>query len=257
MRAEADGSLKTAAPRLQPAVRREGQKDTNTRPKGRQKTMRILLIEDDMVLGAAVRDQIAADGHSVDWVQRLDAAGDAMAGTSFDLVLLDLMLPDGRGIPFLRRLRAKGAVTPVIILTALDQISDRIEGLNAGADDYLVKPFDLAELSARIGSVARRYAGNPNPIVSHGPLEIDLAARSIHRDGHAVALTAREWALFEAFLSRPGQLLSKAQLEDKLYAFGAEIESNTIEVHISRLRKKLGAEVIETERGLGYRLGRA
>jgi len=148
-------------------------------------------------------------------------------------------------------------VTPVIILTALDQISDRIEGLNAGADDYLVKPFDLAELSARIGSVARRYAGNPNPIVTHGPLEIDLAARSIHRDGRPVALTAREWALFEAFLSRPGQLLSKAQLEDKLYAFGAEIESNTIEVHLSRLRKKLGAEVIETERGLGYRLGRA
>ena len=148
-------------------------------------------------------------------------------------------------------------MTPVIILTALDQISDRIEGLNAGADDYLVKPFDLAELSARIGSVARRYAGNPNPIVTHGPLEIDLAARSIHRHGRPVTLTAREWALFEAFLSRPGQLLSKATLEDKLYAFGAEIESNTIEVHVSRLRKKLGAEVIETERGLGYRLGRA
>lgn len=219
--------------------------------------MRILLIEDDMVLGAAVRDQIAADGHSVHWVQRLDAAGDAMAGAGFDLLLLDLMLPDGLGIPFLRRLRARGDVTPVIILTALDQISDRIEGLNAGADDYLVKPFDLAELSARIGSVARRYSGNPNPIVTHGPLEIDLAARSIHRDGRPVTLTAREWALFEAFLSRPGQLLSKGQLEDKLYAFGAEIESNTIEVHVSRLRKKLGAEVIETERGLGYRLGRA
>lgn len=218
--------------------------------------MRILLIEDDTVLGAAVRDQIAADGHSVDWVQRLDAAGDAMAASPFDLVLLDLMLPDGRGIPFLRKLRARGDVTPVIILTALDQVSDRIEGLNAGSDDYLVKPFDLAELSARIGSVARRYSGNPNPIISHGPLDIDMAARSIHRDGRAVALTAREWALFQAFLARPGQLLSKAQIEDKLYAFGAEVESNTIEVHISRLRKKLGAGIIETERGLGYRLGR-
>jgi two-component system, OmpR family, response regulator len=218
--------------------------------------MRILLIEDDLVLGAAVRDQLAADGHSSDWVQRLDAASDAMAGAGFDLVLLDLMLPDGRGIPFLRRLRTRGDVTPVIILTALDQISDRIDGLNAGADDYLVKPFDLAELSARIGSVARRYAGNPNPIITHGPLHIDLAARSIHRDGRIVTLTAREWALFDAFLSRPGQLLSKAQLEDKLYAFGAEVESNTIEVHVSRLRKKLGADVIETERGLGYRLGR-
>ena len=111
---------------------------------------------------------------------RLDAAGDAIFGAPYDLILLDLMLPDGRGIPFLRQLRARGAVTPVIILTALDQVTDRIEGLNAGADDYMVKPFDLAELSARIGSVARRYSGNPNPIISHGPLEIDLAARSIH-----------------------------------------------------------------------------
>jgi two-component system OmpR family response regulator len=217
--------------------------------------MRILLIEDDTVLGAAVRDQIAGDGHSVDWVQRLDAARDAMAGAAFDLLLLDLMLPDGRGITFLKALRSRGDVTPVIILTALDQVSDRIEGLNAGADDYLVKPFDLAELSARIGSVARRYSGNPNPIITHGVLEIDRASRSLRRDGKPVQLTAREWALFDAFLARPGQLLSKAQLEEKLYAFGAEIESNTIEVHVSRLRKKLGNGVIETERGLGYRLG--
>ncbi len=217
--------------------------------------MRILLIEDDTVLGAAVRDQIAADGQSVDWVTRLDAAGDAVKATSYDLILLDLMLPDGRGIGFLKALRASGDVTPVIILTALDQVSDRIEGLNAGADDYLVKPFDLSELSARIGSVARRYAGNPNPIITHGPLAIDIASRTIRRDGKPVQLTAREWALFEAFLSRPRQLLSKAQLEQKLYAFDTEIESNTIEVHVSRLRKKLGAGVIETERGLGYRLG--
>src|SRR6056297_3559747 len=187
--------------------------------------MRILLIEDDTVLGAAVRDQIAADGQSVDWVTRLDAAGDAVRVTSYDLMLLDLMLPDGRGIGFLKGLRARGDVTPVIILTALDQVSDRIEGLNVGADDYLVKP-------------------------------IDLAARSVHRDGKPVALTAREWALFDAFLARPGQLLSKAQLEERLYAFDAEVESNTIEVHVSRLRKKLGSELIETERGMGYRLGK-
>lgn len=217
--------------------------------------MRILLIEDDTVLGAAVRDQIAGDGHSVDWVTRLDAAGNAMAVAAYDLILLDLMLPDGRGIGFLRALRARGDVTPVIILTALDQVSDRIGGLNAGADDYLVKPFDLAELSARIGSVARRYTGNPNPIITHGPLDIDLAARSIHREGRPVPLTAREWALFETFLARPGQLLSKAQLEEKLYTFDSEVESNTIEVHVSRLRKKLGAGIIATERGLGYRLG--
>jgi two-component system OmpR family response regulator len=217
--------------------------------------MRILLIEDDTVLGAAVRDQIAADGHSVDWMPRLDQARDAMAGTGFDLVLLDLMLPDGLGLGFLKSLRGRGDVTPVIILTALDQVSDRIDGLNAGADDYLVKPFDLAELSARIGSVARRYGGNPNPLITHGTLEVDRAAKSIRRGGKPVALTAREWALFDAFLARPGQLLSKAQLEEKLYAFDSEVESNTIEVHVSRLRKKLGSEVIETERGLGYRLG--
>lgn len=219
--------------------------------------MRILLIEDDMVLGTAVRDQIAADGHSVDWVMRLDNARDHLAVASYDLVLQDLMLPDGRGIPFLRSLRLQGNVTPVIILTALDQISDRIDGLNAGADDYLVKPFDLSELSARIGSVARRYAGNPNPIVTLGTLEVDLAARSVRANGRAVPLTAKEWVLFEAFLQRPQQLLSKAQLEERLYSFDTEIDSNTIEVHVSRLRKKLGHWVIETERGLGYRLGSA
>lgn len=218
--------------------------------------MRVLLIEDDTALGAAIRDQIVADGHSVDWVQRLDRAGDALAAAAFDLVLLDLMLPDGLGIPFLRALRARGDVTPVIILTALDQVSDRIAGLNAGADDYMVKPFDLAELSARIGSVARRYTGNPNPIITLGPLEIDIAARNVRANGKPVILTAREWVLFEAFLQRPGQLLSKAQLEERLYSFDTEIDSNAIEVHVSRLRKKLGASVIETERGLGYRLGR-
>ena len=219
--------------------------------------MRILLIEDDSVLGAAVRDQIVGDGHSVDWVTRIDAARDAMAGAAYDLILLDLMLPDGRGIVFLRALRAAGDVTPIIILTALDQVSDRIEGLTAGADDYIVKPFDLDELSARIGSVARRYSGNPNPIIRLRSLDIDIARRSVRRDGKAVQLTAREWALLEAFLTRPGQLLSKAQLEEKLYDFDAEVESNTIEVHVSRLRKKLGTGLIETERGLGYRLAQA
>jgi two-component system OmpR family response regulator len=219
--------------------------------------MRILLVEDDSVLGAAVRDQIVGDGHSVDWVTRIDAARDAMAGTAYDLILLDLMLPDGRGIVFLRALRATGDVTPIVILTALDQVSDRIEGLTAGADDYMVKPFDLDELSARIGSVARRYSGNPNPIIRLRSLDIDIARRKVRRDGKAVQLTAREWALLEAFLMRPGQLLSKAQLEEKLYDFDAEVESNTIEVHVSRLRKKLGSDLIETERGLGYRLAQA
>lgn len=219
--------------------------------------MRILVIEDDRVIGGAIRDQVDSEGHSVDWVQRLDAAGDALAGAHFDLILLDLMLPDGLGIPFLKSLRAKGQTVPVIIMTALDQISDRIAGLKAGADDYLVKPFDLDELSARIGAVARRYGGNPNPVLTLGDLEIDSAARRIMRKDRAIPLTAREWVLFETFLQHPGQLYSKAQLEERLYSFDAEVESNTIEVHISRLRKKLGAEVVVTERGLGYRLGTA
>lgn len=217
--------------------------------------MRILLIEDDTVLGAGVRDQIGAEGHSVDWVTRLDAAAEYLASAAYDLVLLDLMLPDGLGLPFLREIRRRGDVTPVIILTALDQISDRIDGLNAGADDYLVKPFDLSELSARLAAVGRRYAGNPNPLVHIGELEIDLAARSVRRNGKQVPLTAREWTLFDAFVQHPGQILSKTQLDERLYAFDTEVESNTIEVHISRLRKKLGKETIETLRGLGYRLG--
>ena len=217
--------------------------------------MRVLLIEDDTVLGAAVRDQIVSDGHTVDWVTRLDEADDHVAAASYDLILLDLMLPDGRGISFLKTLRTRGDVTPVIILTALDQISDRIEGLNAGADDYLVKPFDLSELSARLNAVARRYAGNPNPLVRVGDIEIDLAARFVSRGGRPVTLTAREWVLFEAFVQRPGQILSKAQLEERLYSFDSEVESNTIEVHVSRLRKKLGRNVLDTVRGVGYRLG--
>lgn len=219
--------------------------------------MRVLLAEDDEILGAAVRDHIVAEGQSVDWVTRLDAAADHLDSAAYDLVLLDMMLPDGHGIGFLRGLRRKGCVTPVIILTALDQISDRIQGLNAGADDYMIKPFDLSELSARLNAVARRYSGNPNPLVTIGDLRVDLAAKTVLRDGRPVDLTGREWALFEAFVQHPGQVLSKPQLEERLYAFGTEVESNAIEVHVSRLRKKLGRAVVETARGIGYRLGDA
>jgi len=192
----------------------------------------------------------------VDWARDLADAEDSTRTVDYDLILLDLMLPDGPGLDFLRRRRSSGDTTPVIILTARDQISDRIAGLNAGADDYLVKPFDLAELSARVAAVARRYAGNPNPLVKFGALEIDLASRTVRRAGQPVDLTAREWTLFEALVQRPGAILSKDQLETHLYAFDAEVESNTIEVHVSRLRKKLGHEAIETLRGVGYRLGR-
>ncbi len=217
--------------------------------------MRILLVEDDAILGAAVADQIRSDGHSVDHVTRLDDAGTALKSSPFDLMLLDLMLPDGRGVPFLKDIRAKGDVTPVIILTALDQVSDRIAGLTAGADDYLAKPFDLDELSARIGSVSRRYAGNPNPLITLGDIEIDIAAKQITKAGQPVILTSREWAIFEVLLQRPNQIVTKTQLEEALYSFDDSIGSNTIEVHVSHLRKKLGKEVIVTSRGLGYRLG--
>lgn len=217
--------------------------------------MRVLLIEDTIALGQAVREQIADDGHAVDWVQGLGDAEASVRTTHYDLILLDLMLPDGRGLDYLRKRRAAGDATPVIILTARDQISDRIAGLNAGADDYLVKPFDLHELSARIAAVARRCSGNSNPLVQLGELQIDLADRTVKRAGQPVELTAREWALLEAFIQRPKALLSKSQLEERLYEFGAEIESNTIEVYVSRLRKKLGRDMIETVRGMGYRLG--
>jgi two-component system OmpR family response regulator len=211
--------------------------------------VRVLLIEDDPVLGEAVRDHIAADGHAVDWSTTLGDAGDHLHVVSYELVLLDLHLPDGRGLEFLKTLRREGTDTPVIILTAR-----RIEGLNSGADDYLVKPFDLGELSARLAAVARRYAGNPNPLVRLGPVEIDQAARRVVVDGREAMLTSREWAVLEQFLRRPGMTVGKNQIEDALYAFGAEIESNTVEVYVSRLRKKIGREALTTVRGLGYRL---
>ncbi|MBI4920396.1 MAG: response regulator transcription factor [Devosia nanyangense] len=217
--------------------------------------MRVLLVEDDLALGGAVHDHVAAQGHAVDWVTRLDAASDARLTVDYDLILLDLGLPDGRGLDFLRRMRKAGDTTPVIIMTAMDQLSIRIEGLNAGADDYLVKPFDLSELLARLGAVARRYGGNPNPMLAIGPLEIDRGRRQAKVEGHVLDLTAREWAVLERLALHPGILVSKAQLEDALFAFGAEIESNAVEVYVSRLRKKLIADLIHTVRGLGYRLG--
>ncbi|MDR2880976.1 MAG: response regulator transcription factor [Azoarcus sp.] len=217
--------------------------------------MRILLVEDDPGIGMAVQDQTLAEGHCVDRVTTIADARACLHGVTYDLVLLDLMLPDGDGLKLLRDVRARGSNTPVIILTARDRITERIEGLNAGADDYLVKPFDLDELSARIGAVARRYAGNPNPLIRLGPLEIDLVSRSISGPEGRIDLSQREWAIFEALLQRPGSILTKPQLEERLYSFDSEVESNTIEVYVSRLRKKLGWDAIETLRGLGYRLG--
>ncbi len=217
--------------------------------------MRILLVEDEVMLADAIKDHLLADGEAVDHSEGVIDAEIMMRGTNYDVLLLDLNLPDGKGLDLLRDLRRKGSATPCIILTAQDQISDRIAGLNAGADDYLVKPFDLNELSARLAAVSRRYSGNPNPFVElAGGIEVDLAGRVILIDGVQTDLTSREWALFDQMVKRPGQTLSKRQLEEALYEFGAEIESNTVEVYVSRLRRKLGKDIIKTVRGVGYRV---
>lgn len=216
--------------------------------------MRILLVEDDAVLGAAVRDHAISKGNAVDWMRRLDDAGEALETVTYGLVLLDLRLPDGRGIDFLRRRRFKGDSTPVIILTAHDQITDRIEGLDSGADDYLVKPFNLGELDARISAVLRRYRGNSTPVTRFGNLEINASDRRLFDGEREIELSAREWTVFDTLASRPGAVISKERIEEALYAFGSEVESNTVEVYISRLRKKLGKEHMQTIRGIGYKL---
>jgi len=216
--------------------------------------MRILVIEDDSALCEALREHVASLGYGVDLMNRLDDARDALASVAYELVMLDLNLPDGRGIDLLRQLRRDGSNVPVIILTAQDQIASRIDGLNSGADDYLVKPFDLSELTARLGAVARRYGGSPNPLVRLGELEIDIAQRFITVAGQPVDLTAREWTVLERLARRPNAIVAKSEIEDSLYEFGAEIDSNAVEVYISRLRKKLGRDKIRTVRGAGYKV---
>ena len=207
------------------------------------------------MIGSAVRDHIAAMNHAVDWVKHLADAVEAISAVRYGLILLDLQLPDGSGIDFLKKLRRRPDETPVIILTARDQISDRIEGLNSGADDYLVKPFNLGELSARLMAVARRYSGSPQPTVRFEDMEIDQPQRRLKVAGRDVVLTGREWAVLDLLTTRPGAIVSKHQIEEALYAFGSEIESNTVEVYVSRLRKKIGKDRIRTARGVGYCLG--
>lgn len=216
--------------------------------------MRVLLVEDDDTIGDAVRDHVVADGHAVDWAKSIGSAKEYLDVGDYALVLLDLQLPDGSGLRLLKGLRLEGHGMPVIVITARDQISDRIEGLNTGADDYLVKPFDLGELSARMGAVTRRAAGRADPLLVVGAVAIDMANRLVFVSGAAVDLTAREWAVLDRLALRPGAVVSKAQIEEALYAFGSEVESNTVEVYISRLRRKIGGATVQTVRGVGYRL---
>jgi two-component system OmpR family response regulator len=216
--------------------------------------MRVLLVEDDPALGQAVREHIASLGHGVDLAPTLEEAEAALGMVGYEMLILDLGLPDGNGLDLLRRQRRGGAGLPVIIVTAVDQIARRIEGLNSGADDYLVKPFDLDELTARIASVLRRYSGNPNPLAKIGEAEVDIARRILRKGEERIDLTAREWAVLERLMRHPGAIVGKPEIEDSLYAFGAEIESNAVEVYVSRLRKKLGRSAIATVRGAGYRV---
>jgi len=215
--------------------------------------MRVLLLEDQPNLSEAIAVHLTKKGFTVDVVASIGQAEAAFSVSCFDVALFDLSLPDGDGVVLLSQLRRRDNKTPVIIMTARDQISDRIRGLDAGADDYLVKPFDLNELAARVHAVLRRYGGNPNPIVKHGHVSIDrIGHRALIGDRDA-QLTSKEWVVLEKLIAQPGMIVSKTQLEETVYSFGDEIGSNTLEVYISRLRKKLGKDSIETVRGLGYR----
>ena len=216
--------------------------------------MRILLVEDETGLANALSEHLELQGMAVDAFDHLRQAELAIRTTEYDIVLLDLQLVDGDAIPWLKKRRQEGLVTPVIVLTARDQISDRIAGLDAGADDYVIKPYDLDEVSARIQAVTRRGAGLATNAVTYGRVTADLQKRSLEIDGEFIDLTAREWSILETLIKRPGHVVSKEQIEDRLYAFGHEVESNTVEVYISRLRKKMGKDLIKTARGLGYRL---
>ncbi|MFN3279570.1 MAG: response regulator transcription factor [Paracoccus hibiscisoli] len=214
--------------------------------------MRILLVEDEPDIADALTRFLRAAGHAVDHAPDLDTARAALDVAAFDTILLDLTLPDGSGLSLLRDQRRAGNRVPVIIATARDQISERIAGLDAGADDYVVKPYDLAEIEARLRAHGRRATGDPATESSLGALRVDRAGARLFRNGAEIRLTSREWALFDALLSARGRVLSKQVLEDRLYAFDDAIEGNAVEVFVSRLRAKLGADAIQTRRGLGY-----
>ena len=219
--------------------------------------MRLLLIEDDELLGEGLRDYLRAEGHQVDWARTLEQV-EAFRGEPFDAWRVDWQLPDGSGLHWLRHRRARGQKTPALMLTARDLLRDRLQGLESGADDYLVKPFAPEELVARLRAVCRRSAGAAAPVVRLNPasqqVDIDLAARCAWQAGQRVELTAREWAVLEALTLRAGRIVAKPELERLVLGHDAELASNALEVHVSSLRRKLGRALVETVRGLGYRV---
>src|SRR5258708_21793956 len=214
--------------------------------------MRVLLVEDNAMIAQGLQTALRQGGVAVEWMREGKSAAGALQASAFDLVLLDLGLPLRDGIDVLRELRKRGVATPVIILTARDEIQHRIAGLDAGADDYIVKPFDLDEVTARMRSVLRRAAGRGDPGIQHGELRLDPVAHTVERSGVPVSVSAHEFSVLEALLQRPGAVLSRAQLEDRLYGWDEQIGSNAIEVYIHGLRRKLGSEAIRTLRGVGY-----
>jgi DNA-binding response OmpR family regulator len=229
---------------------------SQTRVHERRELLRVLLVEDDDLLGSAVCKGLEQVGYAVDWLRDGRLAMHALRDAEPDILVLDLGLPGRDGLAILRDLRSRRSDLPVMILTARDTLDDRIGGRDAGADDYLVKPFDLGELTARLCAIARRRAGRANPVIEHAGIVFDPAVRSVVVDGEVVQLPGRAMAILEALLERPGVPLSRERLEQILYGWGEGVESNAVEVHIHHLRKKLGKDSIKTIRGLGYMIPR-
>lgn len=218
--------------------------------------MRILVVEDDEILCDGLCTGLVLEGFTADSVSTASDADEALAAVSYDAIVLDVGLPDGSGLELLRRWRREGRNVPVLLLTARNATDDRIEGLDSGADDYLGKPFDLDELAARLRAIARRSKGVSSAVLRWRNLELDTAGRELLREGRIISLSRRELALLETFLEQPGRVFSKPQLEERLYGWGEEIESNSVEVHVHKLRSKLGRDLIETVRGEGYKVAR-
>jgi two-component system response regulator QseB len=214
--------------------------------------VRLLLIEDDVALGEGIHQALVREGYTVDWLQDGSSALHALLSETFDAVVLDLGLPRMDGLEVLRRLRDSGATVPVLILTARDATEDRIAGLDAGADDYLIKPFDLAELKARLRALLRRSAGRARVVIEHAGICLDPSTQHVSYHGQTVLLTPKEYQLLHELLSPPGRVMTRDQLMQLLYGWNEEAESNTLEVHIHHLRKKFSSELIRTIRGVGY-----
>jgi two-component system OmpR family response regulator/two-component system response regulator QseB len=214
--------------------------------------MRILLVEDDRLLGDGLKAGLTQAGYAVDWLRDGEAAVAALSAESFAAVVLDLGLPKRDGLSVLRWLRARRDATPVLILTARDQLEDKVRGLDLGADDYVLKPFDLDEIAARLRALVRRAHGRPEPVLALGEIELNPAARTVTRAGEPVELTPREFDLLHLLLENSGRVLTRRSLEEQLYSWDDAVDSNALEVHIHHLRRKLGNELIRTVRGVGY-----